>query len=221
VIPLSIAIPVGPRKNHRKWLRECVENIKVQLGEDDSILLVYEPPYEASDPHFADDVPVQRQVVKVLIPARIGVAAMVNLSVGYAENEHVLLMNSDDKLLPDALEAVREAWEKHQDRQGWYYLNTLYSDGREQKSASGVAMVCKSHFLKIGGYPPESAVGYPDWMFLSLMQERGLITTYPVSDKYLHWHRVHPEQETLFRQDWNEITKKVHATLQTTWRQPE
>lgn len=218
-IALTIAIPVGPKENHRKWLGGCIQSIDEQLeNKYDEIILVVEHqelpdyvyvPQNATHPHS--------RIID--IPTRLGVAAMVNLSVVFSKHEHVLLMNSDDKLLPGALDSVRAAWERHKDPQGWYYLNTLYSDGREQKSPSGVAMVCRSHFLEIGGYPPESAVGFPDWMFLSLMQARGLITPYPVSDQCLHWHRVHDEQETIFRQNnWKDAANLVHDTLQRTWK---
>lgn len=215
MIPITIAIPVGPKEHHRKWLNECVESILSQCHDDDDVFLVFDGPV------LPYDVPLADERVRMLVnPITLGVSASVNLSVGHAGYNLVLLMNSDDKLLPGALDALRQAWLKHMDMKGWYYLNTLYSDGNEQKSASGVAMVYRQHFIEIGGYPPETAVGFPDWMFLSLMQHRGLIHPISVSDECLHWHRVHENQETKVREVWRPAGAIVHEILLKTWQPP-
>jgi len=214
---ITVSIPVGPYEHNRKWLRECVDSILPQLQKNDSIVLIYEPPHEN------DGVNIFPVVNKILMPCRLGIPAMVNLSVAYASNDLVLLMNSDDKLLPGALDACRQAWDQHHDTHGWYYLNTAFSDGRYiQRAASGVAMVYRTYFLGLGGYPPESAVGGPDWIFLSLMSERGLINLYPVSDDTCyHWHRIHSDQESTKRRgDWDEAMSVTHDALIKTWRQP-
>lgn len=209
---ISVAIPVGPKPHHRQWLGECLQSMEGQIGMEDEVLLII-------DGGTFPDVGSTDMVVRMLqLPITIGVTACVNLCVGYAGCDCVLLMNSDDKLLPGALDALRFAWQEHLDEKGWYYLNTVYSDGREQKSASGVAMVYRPYFMRLGGYPPETAVGFPDWMFLSLMQHRNLIKLYSVSDKCLHWHRVHENQETKLREAWRPAGAIVHEILLETWK---
>jgi len=216
-IDITVSIPVGPYEHNRKWLGECMNSIYPQLRENDTIVLVYEPPNDS------DAILASRVLTKIIEPCRLGIPAMVNLSVAHAQNNHVLLMNSDDKLLPGAIDAVRAAWDRHRDFHGWYYLNSAFSDGRYiQRAASGVAMVYKPYFLELGGYPPESAVGGPDWMFLSLMSHQNLIKLYPVSDDTVyHWHRVHPDQESAKRRgDWDEAMSATHEALVKTWRKP-
>lgn len=213
MIALTVSVPVGPRESHRKWLGDCIESITGQFDHtNDELFLIFDS-REKPRCRYNDKVRTFTNGIS------LGVTACVNLGVAWAYNDHVLFMNSDDILLPGALEAVRRAWETYRDQHGWYYLNTVYSNGNEQKTPSGVAMVYKNYFLSLGGYPAESVVGFPDWMFLSLAQTRGFITPYSVSDKCYHWHRIHDEQETKIRKlAWNNAASIVHETLQRTWK---
>lgn len=219
MIPISIMIPVGPLPHHREWLAEAIQSVEVQAFPDDEIVLVNDggPLLELSS-HAC-----RTQVYS--LPANCGAVAANNIGVAIARNEHILMLGSDDRLLPGCLDALREAWLRIGDPLGYYYLAVEYADGRpSQNNPCQAAMVTKTLWRYTGGFPQEAALGAIDHIFLQMLitgRERGVSAArlYSVSDRVLYWYRPHAMTETNNKTQrwWGVIDRVVRDDLASKW----
>ncbi len=193
-VPITVAIPVGPHPANVRWLPEAIESVREQVPRPAEILLV-------DDGAGLTDEIYEEQGVRVYHTAwPVGVAGAFNQCVGAAREWLIVLMGSDDKLLPGCLEACWGAWEAHHDLLGYYWLPVRYSDGRpDQYLPCNAAMVTKDLWRRTGGIPTEAGVGAGDTMLISMLLAAGgrLGRLYQVGDAPLYWYRVHPEIDTL------------------------
>lgn len=215
-IPLSIIIPVGPKSYHREWLAEAIESVREQKAHpDDEIVLINDGGDSLLD--FYSDHTFN-------LPFCCGATAAWNIGVTIAYNEHVVMLGSDDKLMPNCLDKIASAWEYHKEPLGYYYLSVRYSDGREdQGSPCQAVMVTKSLWRYTGGFPIECALGAIDNIFLQMLKtgaDRGVSKAklIKVSPEPLYWYRVHPETETNLRSArWLGIIPIVRQDLAMKW----
>lgn len=97
---VSVIIPVY---NVEKYLESCLESIKSQTFTDYELILI-------NDGSTDESVAIMRRYAKTDARIRIisqsnrGVSAARNLGLSVAEGEYVLFVDSDDTILPDALE---------------------------------------------------------------------------------------------------------------------
>lgn len=214
--PISVVIPVGPRPEHDRWLYEAVKSIETDEG--DEIVVVNNGIIPLPG------LPMPRTKIRTWrSPWSLGVPVAFNVGVGLAKNEHVLLMGSDDLLLPGCLDTCRKSIEDHKDPLGWYYLGVEYSDGRTQNVPCHASVITKTLWEFTGGFPPESAVGACDTILISiLLHNHSKAWTgdfYQVSKKPLYWWRQHPDQETRRRKSsWGPIAKLVRDVLTVEWK---
>lgn len=134
-------------------------------------------------------------------PWRVGPAAGMNFGVSLADSSLVIMACADDRLLPACVERCWQAWERHQNPLGYYYLGVQYSDGKEQNVACGAAMVTKDLWEYTGGFPPQCAVGAADHIFLSALiagsrDGYSKAQILRVSDEVTYWYRMHDNTET-------------------------
>jgi hypothetical protein len=187
---IAVTIPVGPWPVHRRWLDECLDSIRAQTFSPVDILLVDD--MAGLDPADYPDCRIWRA------PFRLSIPAVDNVGVALAGSELVYMVSCDDKLMPDCLERCWETWQKQQDPLGFYWVTLEYSTGERQALPCGRAMVTKTLWRHVGGFPPESAVGACDHILLNmLLQHPEAGKLYHVQSKQpLYWHRTHPEQYT-------------------------
>jgi len=216
----SVVIPVGPKKRHTVYLPQAIESVMDQNSDIlDQILLVND-----GDMIREIDFPYGSLFSTFVTGITVGIPAACNLGVIRARNEFVILLGSDDKLLPGCLELCAEAWEQYRDPLGWYYMGVEYSNGETQNTPCAAAMFHKEFFRFTGGFPPESVVGSTDHIFTSvLMAQKGKTwhgDFYRISDKTLYWHRVHENRDTDIRkaQGWMPAIKQVKEQLERTWQ---
>ncbi len=213
---ISVAVPVGPYPGCKRWLSDCLDSVKEQLGPDDEVILV-------------DDYArlplcwIGGQVTIYKLPWRLGIAAAFNVGVAVARNDLVIMLGSDDMLLPGALEAARAAWARHRDPLGYYYFAVRYEDGEEQDLPCHAAMVTKALWKHTGGFPPESVVGAMDAAFVSVLlaQQGDAGRLIRVDDRPLYWVRRHPGQDTAKRGPWQGVILQTRDILTRTWRKAE
>lgn len=98
------------------------------------------------------------------------------------------------------------------------YMDT----GLVQHLPCGAALVSRSLWKFIGGYPPEAAIGAPDFLLFSPMQglqgrEAG-IRFVGASQEPLYNYRTHPETENEVRKPLWPIIEAMHAYLNENWR---
>lgn len=211
--PISVVIPIGPKPYHVRWLDEAVQSILDQARPEDRIVLFLNGRPTVSG--YSDP-----RILFHSMPCPLGNPIAFNAGVAVATTELCILMGSDDRLLPGCLDAAQEAWARHQDPLGYYYLGVEYSDGRTQNTPCQAAMVTQQLWRHTGGFAPESAVGSCDTMFLSSLiraKQRGLFKGdfYAVDSVPRYWWRVHPESETSGGRDvrWGPIIGQVRDLL--------
>jgi len=216
--PISVVIPVGSKPHHVRWLDEAIGSILEQARPEDRIVLLINGAQGFAD--LSDS-----RVEKHSMPCALGLPVAFNAGIAAASTELCLLMGSDDRILPGCLEAVRQAWARHRDPLGYYYLGVEYSDGRTQNTPCHAAAVTKRLWQHTGGFAPESAVGACDTMFISALlraKQRGQFqgNFYAVDTSPRYWWRVHPEAETSGGRDvrWGPIIGQVRDLLTDIYR---
>ena len=214
-LPITVVIPVGPKPHHREFLGEMIESILQQKLAPDEVILVNDGGPRL-DPGFPG-----AGVWEYIQPWNVGMVACWNCGVGLAKNELVLLVGADDRLYGDCIDECYKAWQREQEPLGYYFLGVKYSDGREQNTACNAAMVTKTLWRHTGGFPPQSAVGAPDHIFLSMLlcaskDGRTPAKIIRVCDDMLYWYRVGEHTETT-RNIWPAITA-VMDYMHVNWR---
>jgi len=194
---ISVVIPVGPLPHHRRWLKECLDSLLAQTRQPDSVILVN----DGGSP--LTDLPAGLVYVIVENEMRLGMVASFNRGVATAPGL-ALTLGSDDVLLPHALADAEATWKKYRRENAYYYFDVAYSDGRPSQSiACHAAMVHAGWYKSIGGLPPESAVGAPDTMLISMIMAKrihaDLLNIKSAIPPY--WYRVHDLTDTNTRRD--------------------
>lgn len=196
-VPITVTIPVGPFSANRRWLGECLESINAQTVMPDEVLLI-------------DDQAGLQGIEGVTIwrtPWRSGVDCAFNYGVALARNDLVIMLGSDDKLLPGAVERAWEVWSYTHDPLGYYAFEIVYPDGREQNTPCNGAMVHKDLWKLTGGFPVESGIGACDTFLLSIMiaAEGRLGNIYGIGPRPLYWYREHAETDTALRGEMYDV----------------
>ncbi len=227
---ITVTIPVGPFAANKRWLDECVASVIEQDDPPTEILFIGD---QASiDWHVF--IPKIRELVRVKLyepPYRMqvncwetpwlsGVAHAFNFGVALAVNEHVVMLGSDDLLEPWAIGDLKAAIAKYRDPYGYYFYDVKYMDtGEVQDLPCNGAAVTKALWAKNGGFPPESAVGAPDTMLISIMMGNGRDAgnlRHIDSNAPPYLYRRHDETDTATRPRI-ELTG-IRDILTSTWR---
>jgi cephalosporin hydroxylase len=132
------------------------------------------------------------------------VAHAFNYGVALAKNDLVLMLGSDDRLMPHAVQACQWAWDHYHDPLGYYYFIIEYESGRLQDIPCNGAFVHKELWKRTGGFPVEAAMGACDtWLISLLYASKGRAgNLYQISPTPLYWYRDHPQTDTVQRGAW-------------------
>lgn len=221
-VPITVVIPIGPKPHHREFLGEMLESLKLQKTLPNEVIIVDDGSNstELQAIQFGDLA--NHTYVRVYQqPWNVGMVACWNCGVGLARNELVLLVGADDRLYGDCIDECYRAWLREQEPLGYYYLGVKYSDGRDQNVPCNAAMVTKTLWRHTGGFPPQSAVGAPDHIFLSLLlcaakDGRTTAKIIRVCNDMLYWYRVSDTAET-GKNIWPAITA-VMDYMHVNWK---
>lgn len=195
-MPITIAIPVGPNPSNVEWLGECLASIAEQTVTPDEILIIDDG---------ANLDPAEYPAVRIWpTPWQSGVAHAFNYGVALAKNDLVLMLGSDDRLMPHAIQACQWAWDHWHDPLGYYYFIIEYESGRFQDIPCNGAFVHKELWKRTGGFPVEAAMGACDtWLISLLYASKGRAgNLYQISPAPLYWYRDHPQTDTVQRGAW-------------------
>lgn len=233
---ISIALPVGPKKEHRRWLGECLESLRNQTLPPTDIVLVDDmagidpaelPEWDNKAPHIR----LWRA------PWRMGCAPGWNVGISLAQSDLVFMMGADDWLEPEACEHMVNAWRANRDPLGYYHLTVRYQpqypggplpagtpDPPVQTLPCNAAFVHKALWKHTGGFPPEVGVGAPDAAFISILlgQKGRAGHLIPVSEgTVLYNWRLHPWQDTAERGPYQGAILAVRNALTELWQPPQ
>lgn len=197
ISPITVAIPVGPYPSNVRWLRECLESINHQSSYPSEVLIIDD----------GANLPDIHNVRIWKMPWRSGVAHAFNYGVALAQNELVIMLGSDDRLMSQAVEQAYATWATILDPLGYYAFIVEYNDGKIQTIPCNGAMATKTLWKHTGGFPPEAAIGACDtWLLSVMMAANGKFgRLYPIGDSPLYWYRAHPDIETNRMRDQFEL----------------
>jgi glycosyltransferase involved in cell wall biosynthesis len=196
-VQISVVLPVGPFPADQTYLGECIRSLACQTRTPAALIVVDDMAgVEADFLTVASwpirDVRVHRNVW------RLGCADSWNVGVALAPTEYVLLMGADDTLDSAGIAAAVDTIERSDDPLAWYWYAVKYSTGEEQDAPCNAAVVSKTLWRHVGGFPPEAGVGAPDALLISAMigakGRAGNLRRIAGGAHY--WHRVHEGQDT-------------------------
>lgn len=216
IAPITVSIPVGPHPSNRRWLQEAIDSLAEQTVQPEEILLVLDG--GSHDITMSLTTPLWPAISEHITPWPSGVANAFNVGVAVARNELVVMLGSDDKLLPHAIEHAWAAWIHFRDRHGYYYFGVEYSDGKQQNLPCNAAMVSKELWKHTGGFPIEGAVGACDTLLISkMMAAKGrlghLWSIFDLSRTCDYWYRQHDETDTRVRGKWAGVIDQIRRII--------
>lgn len=185
-IQFSVVTPVGAKEHHRKWLNECVNSVRAQTLKANEHILVGDG---------LDLSPMEGATI-LNLSRHVGVLC-VNNGIEIARNDWIVILNSDDELMPRCLELLSNRIEEiqtvgHVDK---FYLRfpVIVSD---DKSSPAGQCFHKDVWKLVGGYPNTIAF---DVYFV----DKILRSQYPVYDitrtedsREFYRYRDHPDTWT-------------------------
>ena len=212
--PITIAIPVGPNPANVQWLHEALESIEQQTELPGEVLLI-------DDGAHLD--PARYPGCRIwATPWPSGVAHAFNAGVALAAYDLVIMLGSDDRLLPHAVATCWQFWQGVRDPHGYYAMPVVYDDGREQLDPCNAAMVHKDLWKLTGGFPVEAAIGACDtWLISKIWVGKGTQgSLYTVGDRPLYWYRDHAATDTHQRAaTWDLLVQYRDLWLRRPYRQ--
>ncbi len=216
---ITVVIPVGPDRVYRDYLQECIDSLKVQTIKADEVILIDDmADLRLWGLNFGDlPVKIYRN------PWLSGCAHSFNFGIALAKNDLVLMLGSDDKLHPWAIEDCLRAWAKYRDPLGYYFCDVEYNDGETQACACNCAMVTKQLWRHCGGFPIQSTVGANDSILISILlgnRDAGHLI-HVESKKPPFWYRRHQGTVTAKSGDMQGPIFAVRDILTRTWKQPQ
>lgn len=195
---ISVVIPVGPNPAYLQYLPECLESI-VDENPGGEIVIVDDManlPYNLRKDYLTPTNYYGRwQQIKN--DWLLGCAASWNIGVARASHEWVLLMGSDDYLLPGCIKACLETIsDPNHDPLGYYNLTCIDSDGEVHNLHNNAAIVSKSLWRFTGGFGP-SAFAAPDAWLISILLGNAPQHLHQIKEGTpLYFVRKHPAQDT-------------------------
>lgn len=196
---ITVVVPVGPDPVYKLYLMECIQSVVEQMGNDDELLLVDDQANLSAEMLAPVPVPAGGYLNYVKTDWLVGCAAAWNIGVGLARNENCILMGSDDKLLPACLDRCRnQITSPDYDPKGYYNLTCTLSTGEQIALFNNAAMVSKTLWYHLGGFPISASVGGPDALVVSIMMVHMPEHLHQLAEGTpLYWCRVHAGQDTL------------------------
>lgn len=203
-VGVSVIVPVGPQPEYRKYIDECIYSITEQTCSLDEIILIDDMSHFETwfwglyDNHADLLFPCPVRVIKNLWLS--GCAQSWNFGVASSRNDLCLLMGSDDRLYPDCLDELREAYAAHDYLDAWYNLTISITEGPDvgiHSVFNNAAAVTRGLWGMTGGFPPSAGVGAPDALLISIMLVHMPERLIQVKEGVpLYWCRHHNAQDT-------------------------
>jgi glycosyltransferase involved in cell wall biosynthesis len=230
VTNIAVAIPVGPREAHAQWLVECVESVIDQTVKPSLVVLVDDMHgFECGHLFLAKGLLVAAGIEPCLSrpPWRLGVAMAFNTGCAVAfgwDAEICVMLGSDDRLEPRALEQLAATYEREHKRDGYYWFEVQYDSGEQQSLPCNGAAMTAGFMRATGGLPVEASLGGMDAALISAMlvhDPDSLIRVGPGGDGARYWVRQHPDQEGAALNRFGAAIVSVRNTFTETFQRPD
>lgn len=213
--PVTVAIPVGPKRGHQEWLGEAIASVRSQSHAETQLLII-------------DDMAnVQIEAPIWRAPWRLGVASAFNMGVALARTQLVFMLGADDTLEPDCISECVAAFQRaglDADRT-YFFVGVRYmgNEWPDQYVPCNAAMVSKTLWRLTGGFAPESASGACDAAWVSTFMVHDDVAQLRCVNgvKPLYNYRVHQGTDTAHRGSWQGVIMQTRDILTREWEPPE
>lgn len=235
---VTVLITVGPKACYKQYLPEAIESVLQQTVLPADILIVDDQAHlthhdviklfpdnylvaiyttdEGKHVFEADYDPITNKA-KFYVeiwrsPWRLGFSAAFNCGMGLADNNLVMFLAADDKLMPTAIEECVKAYKFYR-KEGWYAMTYQLQDGTICDIPINIAMITRELWAFLGGFPPSGFAG-PDALALSILMKHAPDRIIKVCEGTpLCWLRQHSDQDTheqasFFLEEMNSIRGK-------------
>lgn len=224
---VTVGIPVGPFPSNVKWLRETLDSVADQTVSPKELLILDDM---AGCRDRVDRWIVERKPpfeVRVWeAPWHIGSSCAVNFIMGLSRTELVVHVCSDDLLAPTAVADTINAWAGPD---ALYWFDVAYVDDVRpaQSLPCGCSAITKTLWRKLGGIPPEAAVGHADTIYMSVLltygEKLGLTLRRVPSAGPLTFVRIHDDIDASkrWRAGFGGVIHEVRTIITNTWQPPQ
>lgn len=207
---VTVLIPIGPQKEYLQWLPEAIESVLAQIVLPSEILLLADG-FDLNILHhlYGHTFFTRRDNKECFYkdknsptitywrsPWNIGFSPLFNCGVGLADNELIVYLASDDKLMPTCIEDCINTWNENNQKDAWYACSYQLENRDAYSIPNNAAMVTKNLWKWMKGFPPAAFAG-PDALLLSCLMVHAPDRIIKVAEgKPNYWLREHPVQET-------------------------
>jgi glycosyltransferase involved in cell wall biosynthesis len=180
---------ITPCFNHGRVLRECVDSIRAQTYADVEMIVVDDCSTDAETKAYLRELDADESVVLVRMPRNSGPSAARNIGIARATGRYALPVDSDNLLLPDAIERLVMQLQAAGEHVGFIYQNCQYFGNREdyfeppvynpwllagQNYIDTCALIDREVFDLGVAYAEDIVFGHEDWDFFLQLATLGV-----------------------------------------------
>jgi glycosyltransferase involved in cell wall biosynthesis len=180
---------ITPCFNHGRVLRECVDSIRTQTYVDVEMIVIDDCSTDAATKAYLLELEGDDSIELVRMPRNSGPSAARNRGVAQATGRYVLPVDSDNLLLPDAIERLVMQLQAAGEHVGFIYQNCQYFGNREdyfeapvynpwllarQNYIDTCALIDREVFDLGVAYAEDIVFGHEDWDFFLQLALRGV-----------------------------------------------
>jgi glycosyltransferase involved in cell wall biosynthesis len=180
---------ITPCFDHGRPLRECVDSIRAQTYPDVELIVVDDGSTDADTKSYLRELDTDDAVQVVRMRRNRGPSAARNRGISRATGRYVLPVDSDNLLLPDAIERLVTQLQGAGDHIGFIYQNCQYFGNREdyfeppaynpwlltrQNYIDTCALIDREVFDLGFAYAEDIVFGHEDWDFFLQLAEHAI-----------------------------------------------
>ncbi|HEY3727892.1 MAG TPA: glycosyltransferase [Solirubrobacteraceae bacterium] len=178
-----------PCFNHGRVLRECVESVRVQTYPEIEMIVVDDGSTESETLEYLLELERGREVRVLRMPRNSGPSAARNRGLDQAKGRYILPLDSDNLLLPGAIEQLVSQLQSAGEQIGYVYPSIQYFGNREDlfeppsfnlwllttgNYIDTCALIDRDVFDLGIRYSEEILLGHEDWDFFLTLADRGI-----------------------------------------------
>ena len=178
-----------PCFNHGEWLRECIESVRAQTYPAVEMIVIDDASSQADTHAYLSELEGAADVEVLRMERNSGPSAARNRGLELARGRYVLPLDSDNLLLPDAIERLVNQLQGAGERVGFVYPTIQYFGNRElyfEPPAYNAWLLTKGNYIDTCAlidrsvfdagirYPEEIVLGHEDWDFFLTLFEHGV-----------------------------------------------
>lgn len=180
---------ITPCFNHGRVLRECMQSIRAQSYPDVELIVIDDCSTDGQTKAYLSELDREDGVHVLHLERNEGPSAARNRGIRLATGRYVLPVDSDNLLLPDAIERLVAQLQTCGEHVGFIYQNCQYFGNREdyfeapvynpwllvrQNFIDTCALIDREVFERGFAYAEDIVLGHEDWDFFLQLADHGI-----------------------------------------------